>query len=201
MLTNYFQWVSLRNELGADGDNIKVNSDRLPSGWLFPTGGNDDYADWYKILKNAPTVAIQVEKSDNTVEIINAAEKSVTFVTITKDEKTYNGLLLLRDGTFIPKEGNLQYWGKSSSPNNITYEQYLILKDAGCLFLSSTGYYSPSFGYFRDAKEGHYWSATDRRSSSKGFQCYFYIYNNKLDFSPATSSNSEYYCVRLVKKL
>ena len=201
----YFQWGSLKTEIGADGNNILANSDRLPSGWQFPTGGSDN-SDWYKILRNKPSVAIQVEKPDNTIESITAADKCVAFVMITKDEKTYDGLLLLRDGTFIPKEGNLLYWGKGTSPNSITYEQYLILKDAGCLFLSITAYYSYKFSGWRekvtsDDKQGYYWSATCK-SGTQGYNMNFNRYFGNLSVSPSQSSDdNKYIPVRLVKKL
>ena len=103
-------------------------------------------------------------------------------------------------GSYIPKEGNIQYWGKGSNINNITYEQYLILEDAGCIFLPATGYFSTTFNSWRDGEdEGHYVSCT-HYSGSIGYHTR--LLESPSQISPSTkSSAADYYPVRLVKAI
>ena len=201
----YFQWGTLQSELGAaENNDIKADSERLPSGWLFPSGGNTTSFDWYNIFRGKPQTTISIEKEDGSIETISttAGDKGVAYATITKEGSIYEGILLLRDGSFIPKEGNLQYWGKSSENNPLTYEQYLVLKDAGCLFLSLTGRYSGTFNEWRDMDEGSFWSCSYSSNNGRGLQAGYYIYNSLLSISPNTrSTDNHYLMVRLVKKL
>lgn len=194
----YFTWTYLRTEFGAAGSGIVTNSDKLPSGWTLPTSGsqNPPTTDWGKILMGAPKSAIKIEKSDGTVVSVTAANKGCAFVKI---DNTYYGMLLLRDGSFIPKEGNLQYWGNESSLNIITSEQFAVLKEAGCLLIPSLGKYTGS--EWRDRTEGNYQTAS-YFADGKGMVMNFYYYNNKYTFSTSTSfSTTRYAPVRLVKAL
>ena len=157
----YISWTTLKNELGADGNNIDSDSDLLPSDWWFPTGNGGsslNTTDWSKILFGAPKSAIKVNGTTVT-------EKAYAMVTVTLTEGnsygvspgSYNGFLLLRDGTTIPS-GYLSTWGQSSkySNNVINETQFNELTQLGCLFISSTGYYNSGWKYPEDI---HYWSS------------------------------------------
>ncbi len=213
----YFQFAFLKgdDELGADGNNINASSTKLPDynpddssegKWNMPTGLNKEGNSWYDIIRGKPKFPIQIEKADGSVETISAADKGTAFVEIEKDGKYYYGLLLLRDGSYIPKEGKLQYWGYTESRvNKIKYDQYLVLKEAGCLFLCSTGYYSSTFGYWRyfstaendTGGEAHYWSANYDNGKRKVLK-----FMRGSTVSPSTHSSDNYYIpVRLVKKM
>ena len=157
----YISWTTLKNELKADGNNIKSDSDFLPSGWRFPTGNGGsslNTTDWSKIVFGAPKSAIKVNGTTVT-------EKAYAMVTVTLTEGnsygvspgSYNGFLLLRDGTTIPS-GYLSTWGQSSkySDNVINEAKFGELVRLGCLFISSTGYYNSGWNYPEDI---HYWSS------------------------------------------
>ena len=204
----YFQWGFLKddNELGADGNNINAKSTKLPDypgggKWEMPTGLNNAGQVWYDIIRGKPKSAIQIENPDGTITSLTGADTGTAFVGIEKDGTRYFGLLLLRDGSFIPKEGGLTHWGYTSAINEITYAQFLTLKDAGCLFLCTTGYFSSTFSQWRyfnySGSEGKYWSA----SYSSGKRYYFGFANNSNpSVSPSSSSSDNFYIpVRLVK--
>ncbi|MBQ1882173.1 MAG: hypothetical protein II159_02575 [Bacteroidales bacterium] len=204
--TFYFLFDFLKgdDQLGADGNNINANSPKLPSGWKMPSGSSDS-SDWGKIIKSAPVQPITIQNADDSESTIGtdyySKEKGYAFVLITKETKQCYGVLFLRDGSYIPKEGNIQYWGKGSNINNITYEQYLILEDAGCIFLPATGYFSTTFNSWRDREdEGHYVSCT-HYSGSRGYHTRL-LQSPSPQISPSTrSSAADYYPVRLVKAI
>ena len=172
----------------------------------MPTGKNSAGNSWYDIIRGKPKYPIQIEQADGSVVTISTSEadKGSAFVLIEKDNKYYFGLLLLRDASFIPKEGNLQYWGKTSQINNITYEEYLVLKEAGCLFLCNTGYYSNTFSQWRyfnfsTSDEGGYWSASNYENTI-GYRLGFF--RNPVSVGESRHSTDNFYIpVRLVKKM
>ena len=180
----------------------------------MPTGGNDESFDWYKIIRKQPLQPITIQNADGTESTIDtdfdSQDKACAFVVITKEGRQVFGLLLLRDGSYIPKEGGIQHWGMRSEANEITYDQYLILKDAGCLFLSSTGYFSSTFsqwryGNFNSSVEGHYYSSTSYRGNT-GYKVYIMRSISPSSplssVSPASHSSDNSYCpVRLVKAI
>ncbi len=196
----YFQFETLKSSsfLGKDGNNIKSDSDKLPTGWIMPS-----QSIWETIYGGAPQAAIQIEKADGTVESVSGANKGYAFVKIQKegDNNDHIGLLLLRDGTFIPKEGNLQSWGSGSALNELTYNQYLVLKNAGCLFIESGGFYFTSFSAWIPPSYdwGYYLTSTDH-TSCRPAGYYFKIEKDGDAYKVGIgSSNTAYYIpVRLV---
>lgn len=207
----YFSWSFLKSddELGASGNNINPNSAKLPSGWTFPSGGSTSSI-WYSIFYNRPSVAIKIEKPNGSIETIPSSwdgqDKTYAFVVITKESKEYYGILLLRDGAFIPKGANIQYWGNGSAVNTISYDQYSMLKEFGCVFLSSTGRYSTTFSDWRYIQndsnvEVNYWSNTYKDATTA------YAAGGKVRGQASGSSYTSggatklYYPVRLVKPI
>ena len=207
----FFQWTFLKSddELGANGSSINASSAKLPDydendpskgKWTLAT--NSELGDIYK---GKPKLAITIENADGTESVISKTteNKAYAFVDIDKGGTHYRGVLLLRDGSYIPKEGNLLYWGNGSQINNITYTQYLILRDAGCLFLSLTGYYSVTFNQWRDK---NYWGCYFASNSYSGNRAYFLTVSLRsndisLGMSYNTENDNSYKPVRLVKKM
>ena len=204
----YFRWSFLKGdeELGANGNNINAHSAKLPSGWFMPSAGSSS-SDWEKIVRNAPSAAIRIEKSDESIATISSKDNVTAYVVINKGGKNYFGLLLLRDGSFIPKEGNLQYWGKTSNMNIITYDQYLVLKDAGCLFLSATGeLYGSDFRYIDYDNDtyvsGKCWSSSYYDSSASLLFDFYKNGSSTRSFSARSHTGpGNYMPVRLVKTI
>ncbi len=204
----YFKWSFLRgdDELGSDGSNINASSDKLPD---YPTGEGKwnlpTRSAWETITNGTPELRITIENANGSESFINVnqTKKCYAFVVIEKDNKQYYGVLLLRDGSYIRKEGNLQYWGKDSQTNIITYAEYESLKEDGCLFLSCTGNYSdlPGHGWrfidYNDQPETNYWTSTHYDGnigwclSDHAGSCSTYHSNLDRDYHP----------VRLVKKM
>ena len=209
-MDKYFnKWLTLRTELGADGNNILAASDKLPAGWQFPTGGGigsyPTTCDWGKILYGAP-------KSPITVNGSTVGDHAYALVTVNlaadsygASAGTYYGLFLFRDGITIPT-GYFTTIGKNSkyTDNSLTDAQFNALIKMGCLFISASGYYSTQSGYgWRELNssyhEGHYWTRTYYSSSA--------FYEFKLDDSAGSvkvntrtdPGTSHYYVVKLVR--
>ena len=203
----YFQFSFLKGEgeLGADGNNINATSAKLPSGWKFPSA-NYDSSDWYKIVRNAPSTKITIQKPDESeVEIPTGwygQDLCYTFVNVTKDAKTYFGMVLLRDGSFIPKECGIQYYGKGSALNNISFEQLKALIDAGgCFFSSTGGWFIDSWRYIDNNSnvEGNFMSCT--YASDKWYRMDISNYSSPSVSATSGSTGSGFVPVRLVKTI
>ena len=205
--TYFIQWMTLRNELGATNSDITTTSDKLPSGWQFPTGGGNSSdvkkTDWYKIVFNAP-------KSTITVNGATVADHPYSLVSVNLElgnyygiaAGTYYGMFLLRDGTSIPS-GLLTTFGSGSkfSDNSLTEAQFKSLIQLGCLFVSASGYYHNELGW-RDLSTswqyGLYW--TSKYASDTKY--YILSFDNMGGVSANSGSNSsqrEYKVVKLVK--
>ena len=203
----YFQFSFLKgdDELGADGNNINATSAKLPSGWKFPSACYDS-SDWIKIVRNAPSTKITIQKNDESESEIGTGyydkDKSYAFVRVTKDAKTYFGMVLFRDGSYIPKEGGIQYWGTESAINAITYSQLQTLIDAGCLFFPSTGeWVIDSWRYINDnsSVECDYMSST--YNSGKWYFLQIDNFSSPSVSASCGSTGSAFIPVRLVKTI
>lgn len=203
----YFQFSFLKGdgELGADGNNINTTSAKLPAGWKIPSACYDS-SDWYKIIKNAPTNIITIQNADNSESTIPTdwygKDMGYAFVRVTKEAKTYFGMVLLRDGSYIPKECGLEHWGTGSAINNISYAQLEALIDAGCCFFSSTGtWVIDSWRYIEDNSnvEGNYMSST--YNSDKWYSMAMSNYSYPHVSASSGSTGSSYVPVRLVKTI
>lgn len=201
----FHKWLTLRTELGADGNNINSKSDKLPNGWQFPTAGNKTSTDWGKIIFGKP-------KSTITVNGTAVTSNAYAMVSVTLDAGnsysvpagTYYGMFLLRDGSTIPS-GYFSTVGSADydTANPLTEAQFNDLIKLGCLFISASGNYSETFTAWRDLtsswKYGYYWSSNYYEATK------FYIFtfhNSTSDPSVAThNSNSDkhYEVVKLVK--
>ena len=201
----FHKWLTLRTELGADGNNINSKSDKLPNGWQFPTAGNKTSTDWGKIIFGKP-------KSTITVNGTAVTSNAYAMVSVTLDAGnsysvpagTYYGMFLLRDGSTIPS-GYFSTVGSADydTANPLTEAQFNDLIKLGCLFISASGNYSETFTAWRDLtsswKYGYYWSSNYYEAT----KFYIFTFNNSTsDPSVAThNSNSDknYEVVKLVK--
>jgi hypothetical protein len=112
-------------------------------------------------------------------------------------------MFLLRDGTTIP-DGYLTKVGKAKySENELNEEQFKELVKLGCLYLSTSGYYSTASGYgWRQLgtsyQSGEYWVSTIRDENHTGYYMYF---DEKGEVSIHSSSYNyrNYRPVRLIK--
>jgi len=210
-LGKYFnQWLTLRDELGADGNDIVTTSSKLPDGWQFPTGGGSGSypttCDWGKILYGAPKSIITVNGS--TVGDHAYAQVSVILEAgnaYSVPAGTYYGLFLLRDGSTIPS-GYFTQIGKASkyTDNSLSEAQFNALVKMGCLFISASGYYSAASGYgWRELDEkyheGHYWT-NKYNSSSEFYELKFDDYAGHVKVNTRVSpGTNRYNVVKLVK--
>ena len=173
----YNSWTTLKNEIGADGDDIDAVSSKLPSGWRFPTGrgtqGSTNTTDWGKILFGVPRSPITVGSNildKSTIGIGDIFAFAMASVQLESgnsygvDAGTYYGVFLLRDGTTIPS-GYFTKIGSNSryADNVLNQTQFEKLIQLGCLFISATGYYNSGWKYPED---GHYWSSIHSKYSS-----------------------------------
>lgn len=210
-LNKYFhKWLTLRDELGADGNNINATSAKLPSGWQFPSSGgssHDPVYDWGTIFFGAPKSPITV--NGETLKKINY-QYYTPFALVAVSLKagngysvaagTYYGLFLFRDGLTIP-EGYFTKIGISNYADNpLTEAQFNDLVRMGCLFISASGYYSEDYNW-RDLSnsdpEGYYWS-NSYSSNTKFLRCQFYN-SYVVATGGSTTSHREYRVVKLVK--
>ena len=209
-LNKYFhKWLTLRSELGANGNNINATSEYLPAGWRFPTGGDKTSSDWGKIIFGTP-------KSTITVNGTAVTSKAFALVSVTLDAGnsygvaagTYYGMFLLRDGLTIPS-GYFNTTGTALyTANPLTEVQFNDLIKLGCLFISASGYYSELKNYgWRELNEswqyGCYWSSIYSSSTQYyAFQFYNATYSNNPSVNNRSStSDKNYYVVKLVKPL
>ena len=201
----FHKWLTLRTELGADGNNINSKSDKLPNGWQFPTAGNKKSTDWGKIIFGEP-------KSTITVNGTAVTSNAYAMVSVTLDAGnsysvpagTYYGMFLLRDGSTIPS-GYFSTVGSADydTANPLTEAQFNDLIKLGCLFISASGLYSETFNSWSELnaswKYGNYWSS----NYSGATQFYIFTFNNSTSDPSVTSRNSSsdkhYEVVKLVK--
>ncbi|MBO7418064.1 MAG: fimbrillin family protein [Bacteroidaceae bacterium] len=222
----YHDWFTLRTELGANGDDIEANSEKLPAypgggRWTMPSGSYlfdddiDDYVysgEWEAILEGAPLQQIVV---GNTTIGTNEYCKAWALVTVTYNNTDYHGVLILRDGTTIPEglldESTLgEDYLSGYDDNELDMEEFNELVTVhGCLFISCSGYYvnnatTTKWDYLPDSwadDHGQYWSGIyDIDSNSP----YYFVVN--VDYGTGDGYNGdndygEYRPVHLVKKM
>ena len=214
-LNTYFnKWHTLKDELGADGNNINASSDKLPTGWKFPSAGGTKYStgtDWGNILFGQPKTPITVNGTIVTKIPNKQYYTPFVFVSVNLESgnsfgvaaKTYYGIFLLRDGSTIPT-GYFTKIGLDGkyTDNPLTEAQFNDLVRMGCLFISASGYYSEVFTSWRDLdtswQYGCYWSSN--YVSTNSFR--FFKFSNASDTSVAASStegNKNFFVVKLVK--
>ena len=197
--------------MGADGDNIKAASDKLPAGWIFPSAGGSAHqpgTDWGNILFGAPKSPITVN-GETLKKIDSQYYPSFAKVAVTLEEGngysvaagTYYGLFLIRDGLTI-STGYFSKIGLSKYTDNpITETQFNDLIRMGCLFISASGY---NDGSWRDLNSnyqcGDYWSNSYYGTNS--FIRFHFTESTDVAVSTRSSSSHNYYClVKLVKPI
>ena len=206
-LNRFFnKWDVLREELGSDGNNINAESLKLPDGWQFPSGGNDEEEFvWSTILFGTPKSPVTVNGTAITSEAFAMVSVSLEAGnSYSVAAGTYYGMLLLRDGATIPA-GYLTWTGLDSTyeDNPLDEEQFNDLIRLGCLFISASGYYWETDTSWRDLDDyyqcGHYWTNT---YESDDDYFYFLYFDETGEASAAyheTISNEDYKVVKLVK--
>ena len=214
-LNTYFnKWHTLKDELGADGNNINASSDKLPAGWKFPTAGGSQYetgTDWGNILFGQPKTPITVNGTIVTKIPNKDYYTPFVFVSVNLESgnsygvaaKTYYGIFLLRDGSTIPTGYFTKIGlGAQYTDNPLTEVQFNDLVRMGCLFISASGYRDASS--WRDLsnyyQNGWYWSSI--LSSGSKIQAYSFQFDEDGNASVATRSSdyaSKYEVVKLVK--
>ena len=207
-LNTYFnQWGTLKTELGADGNNIKATSDKLPAGWRFPSAGGTIHStgtDWGNILFGAPKSAITVNGntvSSNAYAVVTVTLKAENPYSVAAGD--YYGLLLLRDGATISAEHLTQLgYDHTYADNQLTQDEFGELVKLGCLFISASGLYHNERGWEELSsywKGGFYWSniyySENKYLIFKFDQNGAYVSAN----SGSNSSQREYKVVKLVK--
>ena len=214
-LNTYFnKWHTLKDELGADGNNINASSDKLPAGWKFPSAGGSQYetgTDWGNILFGQPKTPITVNGTIVTKIPNKDYYTPFVFVSVNLESgnsygvaaKTYYGIFLLRDGSTIPT-GYFTKIGLDAkyTDNPLTEDQFKDLVRMGCLFISASGYRDASS--WRDLsvsyQDGWYWSSI--LSSGSKQQAYSFQFDEVGNASVATRASdyaSKYQVVKLVK--
>jgi hypothetical protein len=204
--TYYFQWSFLKSEeeLGADGDNIDADSDKLPSGWVMPTN-----TIWETILHGEPKAAVVVNGKQLHGEAYNQGSShdqhagAFAFVRIQSGETYYPGILLFRDGMNISCEGLDTEHNKVGTKakfedNTLTVAQFNALTSAGCLFLSASGDFSVTYNEWRDKDDGYHFDSNMGSNNRPYFMNF--MDNFKINGSSMKSDNTDYYSVRLVKQ-
>ena len=192
----YNSWTTLKDELGADGNNINATSDKLPDGWRFPTGSASVSTDWGKILSGAP-------KSPITVNGATVTKNAYALVAVTLESgnsysveaNTYKGMFLLRDGTTIPTGYLSVLGGKSYNDNVLTETKFNDLIKLGCLFVSSSGRCKNN--EWGVPEDGYYWTSTGIKNTDAE-RVQFFDGLGSL-FGPYSKSHE--YVVKLVKPL
>lgn len=191
----YFKWSDLRQDLGSDGQDIDPDNDKLPRGWIIPSGGTGGM--WDVIFNGTPKTEIRV--GDTVLDTPGAFAN----VTVVKDGVNYYGVMLLRDGAVI--DVNLTKLGANSkySDNVLAYDtDFKKFMDAQCIFICCSGFYrtvQPNEGWndLGPTHEGYYWTITFVDNSKGGY----YLSTNtdmRGDISSSTGM-SEYRALRLVK--
>ena len=213
-LNTYFnKWHTLKDELGADGNNINASSDKLPAGWKFPTAGGAQYepgTDWGNILFGQPKTPITVNGTIVTKIPNKDYYTPFVFVSVNLESgnsygvaaKTYYGIFLLRDGSTIPT-GYFTKIGLDAkyTDNPLTEVQFNDLVRMGCLFISASGYNDGSWRDLNNTyQNGWYWSSI--LSSGSKQQAYSFQFDEAGNASVATRASdyaSKYQVVKLVK--
>ena len=195
----YNSWTTLKDELGADGNNINATSDKLPDGWRFPTGSGSisvsNTTDGGKIFYGAQKSPISVNGSN-----VNKFAYALVSVTLDSGNSysvaagTYYGVFLLRDGATIPTGYLTEVGGKKYNNNVLSETQFNELIQLGCLFISSSGRYYNNWNYLED---GYYWTSTVY-SDSESYRVQFY---DNLDPTFVHYSKQHENVVKLVKPL
>lgn len=206
--TYYFRWNFLKSddELGADGSNIKSDSNKLPTGWIMPSGGI-----WDSILFDEPKSPVVVNGKQLHGKYYYSGSQqdefggAYAFVRIDAGNSTYyNGILLFKDGTSVTcshldTENKKVGTRAAFEDNTLTMNDYNALVNDGCQFIPVSGYYSTLSGFgWRDKEEGYFYAA-DSYSNGEPF---FLKFDSNFAIGGSYHSaqyNSHYYSVRLVK--
>jgi hypothetical protein len=214
----YFKWIDqLRNELGADGNNIKANSEKLPSypsggRWTMPTGTNGipsvATGEWATIVFGSPKAPIKVNEN-----VVTSNAYALVSVVLTAQNHfgvaagTYLGMFLLRDGTTIPS-GYLTTVGSGSkySDNELDEDQFNDLVRLGCLYISTSGYcnlfnnkytWTQLGAYYQS---GEYWASTYCAGNQGETANYmFFEETGRVSIQRKTYAYRDYRPVRLIK--
>ena len=205
----YNKWFTLRDELGANGNNINSTSNKLPAGWIFPSAGGSAHqpgTDWGNILFGAPQSPITVN-GETIKKIDSQYYPSFAMVAVTLEAGngysvaagTYYGIFLIRDGLTIPTGYFSNIGLNKYTDNPINETKFNDLIRMGCLFIPAAGYYD---GSWRDLSSyyqcGDYWS--NSYYSTNSFIRFHFTESKVVSVSTRSTSSQNYYClVKLVK--
>ena len=198
--TYYFQFTFLRgeDELGADGNNINTESEKLPDGWTVPSSSI-----WGTILFGEPKSPITVNNKQ--LHGNNSNSGAYAFVRIQSAENSevyYPGILLFRDGMNITCTGlDASKVGVKASfeDNTLLMSQFNELIADGCLFITAGGYYSATFKSWRagEKDDGFYHCSNMWNSSNYNFLKIMSGYS----VSVSHTTSNDYRPVRLIKQV
>ena len=198
----YHQWTKLKEELGSDADgNIDASSNKLPDGWTMPGS-----AVWNTIVfGNATGITVNGQ----------AVAYGYALVSVTVGTQTIPALMLVPDDTaivlasligaedlFDEEDGDYGY-----EEINLSSDDYTYLMGKDCRFLPISGCFDNVVNHawkhgMEDVyPEGYYWGY-DHHQLSQG-QAYFLWVDYDDEWADITTITalSDYYPVRLVKKI
>ena len=198
----YHQWTKLKEELGSDTDgNINASSDKLPDDWTMPGS-----ADWEEIVFGDAT-GITVNGQ--------AVTYGYALVSVSVGTESIPALLLVPDNTaieltsldgledlFDEEDGDYGYEEILLSSDDYTY-----LMDKDCRFLPISGCFDNvvnhawKHGMEDFYPEGYYWGY-DHYETAMGQAYHLWVdYDDEWVQITTTTAPSDYYPVRLVKKI
>ena len=198
----YHQWTKLKEELGSDADgNIDASSNKLPDGWTMPGS-----AVWNTIVfGNATGITVNGQ----------AVSYGYALVSVTVGTQTIPALMLVPDDTAIvlaSLSGKETYFNEEDGDYgyeeiNLSSDDYTYLMGKDCRFLPISGCFDNVVNHawkhgMEDAyPEGYYWGY-DHHQLSQGQAYFLWVdYDDEWADIQTTSAPSDYYPVRLVKKI
>ena len=198
----YHQWTKLKEELGSDADgNIDASSNKLPDGWTMPGS-----AVWNTIVfGNATGITVNGQP----------VSYGYALVSVTVGTQTIPALMLVPDDTaivlasligaedlFDEKDGDYGY-----EEINLSSDDYTYLMGKDCRFLPISGCFDNvvnhkwKHGMEDFYPEGFYWGYDHHQLSQDEAYFLWVDYDDEWAEIRTTTPPSDYYPVRLVKKI
>lgn len=130
--------------------------------------GNFSNADWgvYNLIENGGNLTgmWRTLTSDEWSYLLNEREDAIVKYGLGIIEGTYYGLIILPDRWTLPSELKFISGTHDFSDNKYTLEQWLLMENAGAIFLPAAGQRHGSTIYY-SGTHGHYWSSIAKDES------------------------------------